>query len=148
MIDAILSAVAARDERPASRLAIVDDDGAVLQVVVAGPDWTPPDGAKLIPTGRANIGDVYDAKRGGFPADLDYAEPTEEPERRRVARIDIVRRLAAVGLLAAAEKAIAGADALTRQEWATADLGVYADDPKTIGFLRAIGADPDVILAP
>lgn len=86
--------------------------------------------------------------KDGWVAPKAPEQPAELEPRRRVARIDIVRRLAAVGLLAAAEKAIAGADALTRQEWATADLGVYADDPKTIGFLRAIGANPDTILAP
>lgn len=147
MIDALLSAFAARDDRPASRLAIVADDGAVLQVVVAGPDWQPPDGAKLIATARANIGDVYDAKRGGFPADLDYTEPEEAPERRLVPKRIIIDRLHEAGLLDRARKALDAAPLYTRERWNARDA-VYADDPDSIGFLRAIGADPDVILAP
>ena len=146
MIEAILTAFAARDERPASRLAIVDDDGAVLQVVLAGPDWQPPDGAKLIPAAHANIGDVYDAKRGGFPADLDYAEPTEEPERRLVPKRVIIDRLHEAGLLDRARKTLDAAPLYTRERWNARDA-VYADDPDSIGFLRLIGADPDTILA-
>lgn len=143
MIEALLAALAEKDERPASRLAIVNDDGLVLQVVVAGPDWQPPEGAKLVPTDRANIGDRYDDKRGGFPADLDYSEP--EPERRLVPKRLIIDRLHAAGLLEVARKALDAADLYTRERWNARDA-VFADDPESMAFLRLIGADPDAIL--
>ena len=146
MLDAIL-ALAKRDDRPVSRLAIVDDAGTVLRVVVAGPDWQPPEMAKMIPSGRANIGDRYDDARGGFPADLDYAEPAVEPERRLVPKRLIIDRLHAAGLLEIARKALDRADLYTRERWNARDA-VFADDPDTVGFLRLIGADPDTILAP
>lgn len=145
MLDAIL-ALAKRDDRPVSRLAIVDDAGTVLQVVVAAPDWQAPEGAKMIPSGRASIGDRYDDARGGFPADLDYEEPGVEPERRLVPKRIIIDRLHAAGLLDIARKALDAADLYTRERWNARDA-VFADDPDTVGFLRLIGADPDTILA-
>ena len=147
MIEALLSAFIGKDERPSARLAIVDDAGTVLQVVVAAPDWQAPEGAKMIPSGRANIGDRYDDARGGFPADLDYEEPGVEPERRLVPKRLIIDRLHAAGLLDIARKALDAADLYTRERWNARDA-VFADDPESVAFLRLIGADPDVILAP
>lgn len=72
-----------------------------------------------------------------------------EPEPRRIVpRRTIIERLAEAGLLDEAEAALLEAPALLRWKWNTAGDGVYFDDPETVGFLKAIGADPDVILAP
>lgn len=68
-------------------------------------------------------------------------------DRRRVDRRTIIERLAAVDLLDVAEAALLAAPAVVRWRWNTTDA-VYADDPDTLGFLKAIGADPGVILAP
>lgn len=80
-----------------------------------------------------------------FIASLD--EPIPEL-RRRVDRLTIIKRLDVLGLLDEAEAAILAAPALTRWRWNTATEGVYSDDPETIAFLEAIGANPDAILAP
>lgn len=72
----------------------------------------------------------------------------DAPPRRRVDRLTIIKRLDVLGLLGVAEKAIAAADPLTRWRWNTAVEGVYADDEDTRNLLKAIGANPDVVLAP
>lgn len=70
------------------------------------------------------------------------------PKRRRVDRRTIIERLAAANLLDEAEAALLAAPTITRWKWNTALEGVYFDDPETLTFLAAIGADSDAILAP
>lgn len=69
------------------------------------------------------------------------------PRRRLVKKLAIVERLAEVGLLTAARTALDQVDILVRERWNAMDA-VYADDPTTLDFLKWIGADPVVILAP
>lgn len=71
----------------------------------------------------------------------------DAPERRKVDRRIIIERLAKAGLLDYAEAALLAAPAVVRWRWNTTDA-VYADDPDTLTFLKAIGADPEAILAP
>lgn len=75
--------------------------------------------------------------------------------RWEVAQLIVVRRLIAAGLLRDALAALrldAPADDLSdaelalRESWRAA-TALYSDDAEVIGFLRAIGADPAVILA-
>lgn len=73
---------------------------------------------------------------------------SEAPPRRIVDRRTIIERLAEADLLDLAEAALLAAPVLTRWKWNTAGEGVYFDDAETIAFLKAIGADPDLILAP
>ena len=96
-------------------------------------------------TGRA----VVIQSIGPIPDDLTDTDPTPpaEPERRLVPKRLIIDRLHAAGLLDIARKALDAADLYTRERWNARDA-VFADDPDTIGFLRLIGADPIVILAP
>lgn len=86
---------------------------------------------------------------GPLPDELTATDPTPppEPERRLVPKRVIIDRLHEAGLLDRARKALDAAPLYTRERWNARDA-VYADDPDSIGFLRAIGADPDTILAP
>ncbi|MCG8511675.1 MAG: hypothetical protein MI741_20870 [Rhodospirillales bacterium] len=68
------------------------------------------------------------------------------PPRRLVKKTAIIDRLQEVGLLDAARAAMDQAPTYTQERWNARDA-VYADDPETIEFLTAIGADPDAILA-
>lgn len=80
-----------------------------------------------------------------------YRIATADPEpetRRLVDRRTIIERLDKADLLDLAEAALLSAPAITRWKWNTAGEGVYADDPETLAFLKAIGADPESILAP
>lgn len=88
------------------------------------------------------------ALREGLPF-RDYwaqRQEVEPPPRRQVSRLTVVKRLDALGLLGAAEKLMAEVDPLTRQRW-NATSFVYADDLDTLGFLEALGADPEYVLA-
>ena len=78
-----------------------------------------------------------------FPP-LEAAQP---PRRRLVPRSLIVDRLAAAGKLAMARAALDAADLHTRERWNTR-AAIYADDAAALALLQAIGADPDMILAP
>jgi hypothetical protein len=68
-------------------------------------------------------------------------------ERRLVAKHVIVDRLQSAGLLDAAYAALDAQDRYTRERWNTR-THIYADDPTAVALLKAIGADPEVILAP
>lgn len=83
-----------------------------------------------------------------FPDYWAKREASEAPPRRIVDRRTIIERLDKADLLDLAEAALLSAPAITRWKWNTAGEGVYADDPETLAFLKAIGADPDSILAP
>jgi hypothetical protein len=67
--------------------------------------------------------------------------------RRLVPCAVIVDRLQAAGKLEAARAALDAADLYVQERW-NARNAIYADDATAISFLRAIGADPDAILAP
>lgn len=67
--------------------------------------------------------------------------------RRIVPRRVIVDRLHAAGLLDAAKQALSS-DSYKQERWYALETGPFADDADTIALLRAIGADPDAILAP
>lgn len=75
-----------------------------------------------------------------------YVAP--EPPRRLVAKSLIVERLNAAGKLPLVKAAL-DANLYARERWYAADKpAVYVNDPEVLGLLTAIGADPDVILAP
>jgi hypothetical protein len=96
------------------------------------------------------------------PANRDYAKyeawlaagstpvpyvPPPAP-RRLVPKSLIVDRLNTTGKLAAAQAAL-NANLYVRERWYAADKpAIYADDPEVLALLTAIGADPNVILAP
>jgi hypothetical protein len=103
----------------------------------------PPDRAAWALNGAAQIGWSHDGD--GF---LPPPAGEEPRERRLVAKSAIVERLNAAGLLAAA-KAVLDADLYARERWYAPDKpAIYADDAEALALLAAIGADPDVILAP
>lgn len=78
------------------------------------------------------------------PYSWTVADPA--PVRRLVAKADIVDRLQAAGKLDAARVALDAADLYTRERWNVRN-GIYADDPTALALLKAIGADPAVIMA-
>lgn len=77
---------------------------------------------------------------------LTFDAPPEDIVRRLVPKSIIVDRLHAAGKLDAAFAALNVADLYTRQRWETRSA-IYSDDPTAVALIRAIGADPAVILA-
>lgn len=71
---------------------------------------------------------------------------TPKPAPRLVLKRVIVDRLYADGKLEIARAALDAQPLYTRERWNSRD-SVYATDPDTIALLKAIGADPAVILA-
>lgn len=57
----------------------------------------------------------------------------------------IVDRLHDAGKLESAKAALNSADLYTQERWNSRDA-IYADDPTALALLKAIGADPSVIL--
>lgn len=74
-------------------------------------------------------------------------EPPPEPEPRLVRKAIIIDRLYAAGKLEAADEILKSMSLYDRQRWEVRDA-VYFNDPTLVAALNAIGADPDVILAP
>lgn len=66
--------------------------------------------------------------------------------RREVPKLLIIDRLEAAGLGDAAEAALS-ANRAAKRRWDAAS-SIYADDGAVRAFLAAIGAEPDLILAP
>lgn len=73
--------------------------------------------------------------------------PTSPRSPRVVPRTVIIDRLFAAGKLDAARAALDVAPLYTQERW-NARSAIRADDPDAVALLRAIGADPDVIMAP
>lgn len=109
-------------------------------------------GAEYRGSTTANNRAAYDAlvwlDARAKPSWDDVVANGEVPERRRyVPKYTILKRLQADGLLA---QAFAAFDQLSREKrelWHAAQ-DIWSEDPDTLALLRAIGADPDVILAP
>lgn len=80
---------------------------------------------------------------------IDVLRQAGVPPYHKVKTYDVVRRLEAAGLAETAMAALQQ-DAVAYARFFTADSrgGVDADAADVRGFLTAIGADPDVILAP
>lgn len=94
-------------------------------------------------------GETYGAPTFDIGADKVTATyAVEAAPRRLVLKSIIVTRLYEAGKLDAAQSALA-ANTYARERWYAPDKpGVYADDAEALALLVAIGADPDVILAP
>ena len=73
--------------------------------------------------------------------------PPPGPSQWYVLKSTIRSRLVAVNLAGAADTARAGLTSAMQNEWLEAVV-IHNDDPHVIALLRAIGADPAVILAP
>jgi len=76
------------------------------------------------------------------------AHDSGKQPRRLVRKSLIIERLQAAGKLAAAKTALDG-NLYTRERWYAPDQpAIYGDDPEALALLKAIGADPEAILAP
>ena len=126
------------------RHAVVDANCNVVNVVELADraEWTPPAGCMIRASESAIIGGRFDGA-----AFLPPPEAAQPSRRRLVPRSLIVDRLAEAGKLAMARAALDAADLHTRERWNTR-TAIFADDPAALALLQAIGADPDMILAP
>lgn len=79
--------------------------------------------------------------------EADIAAAPDKLPRRYVPKYTILRRLQDADKLAAAFAAFDQLDRGRRELWHAAQ-DIWSEDPDTLALLRAIGADPDVILAP
>lgn len=71
-----------------------------------------------------------------------------EPPRRKIAKSLVQQRLIDAGKIDAAHAALWSNKASFARWFAPDHPEVYADDPDALALLAAIGADPDVIMAP
>lgn len=103
--------------------------------------------------GGGAISGVYPDIEGHTANNL---RPDDDPEvvaflalkaKRLVSKAAIVDRLIEAGLLAAARKALDAQPLEVQERW-NARTAIYADDETALALLKAIGADPVVILAP
>lgn len=76
-----------------------------------------------------------------------YARRAEEP-KRTILKSVIVSRLIEAGKIGAAKAALDSNPAAFARWFASDRPAVNHDDPEAIALLKAIGADPDAILAP
>jgi len=90
--------------------------------------------------------DLSPDEEAAFVADLPPTPEPEPPPRREVPKLLIVDRLIQAGLIDQAIAALSS-NAVARFRWDAANV-VFADDEQVLGLLTAIGADPEVILAP
>lgn len=76
-----------------------------------------------------------------------YARRAEEP-KRTIPKSVIVSRLIATNKIGAAKAALDASPAAFARWFASDRPAINHDDPDALALLKAIGADPDVILAP
>ena len=115
------------------------------RILAAGGAQRLADGACIPPDGANADWRAYQdwLAAGGSP------QPAEQPPapRRLIEKGVIVERLIAAGKIEAARAALAQISVADQERW-NAKPAVYADDARALALLRAIGADPAVILAP
>lgn len=85
--------------------------------------------------------------RDGVPHEV-YEVEDIPPARPRIEKPTVHARLIEAGKMDAAYAALSQSPAYFARWFAPGHTYVYADDPGAIALLLAIGADPDVILAP
>jgi hypothetical protein len=82
------------------------------------------------------------------PSETEIEAAEAAPPRRMLRKSTVQQRLIDVGLMDAAHAAL-WADKAAYARWFVSDHPkVNADDPEALALLEAIGADPDVIMAP
>jgi hypothetical protein len=91
--------------------------------------------------------DATDEQKVAAKAVVEQFDQSLVHEPRLILKSVIVDRLHRKNLLLAAFETMNAQDIYTQQRWLTRNA-IYADDPTAVAFLRAIGADPDEILAP
>jgi hypothetical protein len=77
---------------------------------------------------------------------IDVLRAANVPPYHKVSTYAVVRRLETAGLIEAADIALSQNKTLWRRFYTVGNIN--ADDPDSIAFLQAIGADPMQILAP
>jgi hypothetical protein len=97
-----------------------------------------------VPAGKQATGGARYVEEGGQVIELFDVIDVEQP-RRKISKSVIIDRLTDEQLAAA----ITGMTIRQQERWRAPDLPeVYADDPEILAVLHAIGADPEVVLAP
>ncbi len=93
-------------------------------------------------------GGLYDVEPEPEPEPPPEPEPDPDPAPTswRVSTYRIVRRLEDFGLIDAADQALTASPTLFRRFYTAGSI--QHDDPDAVAFLTAIGADPEVVMAP
>jgi hypothetical protein len=75
--------------------------------------------------------------------------PTElVAPKRKIAKSVIISRLIEANKIGAARAVLDSNDAAYARWWAPDRPAIYYDDPEALALLTAIGADPEIIMAP
>ncbi|SDB57537.1 hypothetical protein [Bauldia litoralis] len=111
-------------------------------------DVPAPTADPLIEVVVRQYGGLYDVEPEPEPEPLPEPEPDPDPipTTWRVSTYRIVRRLEEASLIDSADQALAASPMLFRRFYTAGSI--QHDDPDAVAFLTAIGADPEVVLAP
>jgi hypothetical protein len=112
------------------RVALVEN-GVVVNVIMAGEGYSPPDGVTAIESDTAGIGYRYDGKALTRPADDGPPAPLAWPPAVIIAAIKAINPAKARAILA-------NADEITKAEFFTARL-VREDDARLLAAISAVG---------
>lgn len=111
-----------------------EKDLAPYGVSIAVP-FEAPEGKLIAPRGFETFEEI-----NGVPHQI---RETMDPPRRMVRKSIILSRLTDEQI----EAAIAVLSASQAERWRASDRpAVYFDDPETVAIIRAVGADPDIVL--
>jgi hypothetical protein len=129
---------------PESFAVAVADFAAALEAHQFTVDVPAPTADPVVEAVVRQYGGLYDIEPPPeVPLDPD---PTPAPTSWRVSTYRIVRRLEEIGLIEAADAALAAQPMLYRRFYTAGSIP--HDDPDAIAFLEGIGAEPEAILAP
>ena len=124
--------------------ALIDTDGVVINRILVGEGYVPPDGLTLAPCpAHVGIGWRLGPSGAWTAPDEPHGKPHDEPERRLVPKSLIIARLTDAQL----DAALALMTTRQKERWRAPDHpAVYADDPEAVALLTAVGADPALVL--
>lgn len=131
---------------PEAFAAAVVDFAAALEAHRFTVDVPAPTADPVIELIVRQYGGQYDIEPEPPPEIVPEPDPDPAPTAWRVSTYRIVRRLEEIGLIEAADAALAAQPMLYRRFYTAGSIP--HDDPDAIAFLEGIGAEPEAILAP
>jgi hypothetical protein len=131
---------------PEAFAAAVADFAAALEAHRFTVDVPAPTADPVVELVVRQHGGLYDIEPEPPPEIVPDPDPDPVPTSWRVSTYRIVRRLEEIGLIEAADAALASQPMLYRRFYTAGSIP--HDDPDAIAFLEGIGAEPEAVLAP
>ncbi len=131
---------------PEAFAAVVADFATALEAHRFTVDVPAPTADPVVELVVRQYGGLYDIEPEPPPDVVPEPDPDPVPTAWRVSTYRIVRRLEEIGLIEAADAALATQPMLYRRFYTAGSIP--HDDSDAIAFLEGIGAEPEAILAP